>query len=145
MEKTTEAREDFQKAVALNPKFPIAAVQKCYADYKYAILTQNVDALMKAMEKFREMTEKFPSCVEVYALYAQVLTERQEYEQAEKLYTKAVEIEPQNATLQVHRGLLQLQWNANVDKAVELMKNAIKLDDKCEFAYETLGTIEVQR
>lgn len=145
MDKTEKARDDFEKAVQLNPEFPIAYVQKCYADYRYAMLTQNIDLLMANMEKFRKATEKFPNCLEVLILYAQVLTERQDYENADKLYQKATEIEPTNATLQVHKGLLQLQWKANIDKAVELMRNAIKLDEKCEFAYETLGTVEVQR
>lgn len=32
-----------------------------------------------------------------------------------------------------------------MDLATNLIQEAINLDDKCEFAYETLGTIEVQR
>lgn len=42
-------------------------------------------------------------------------------------------------------GLLQLQWTNNVDKALKLIEEAITIDGKCEFAFETLGTIEVQR
>lgn len=42
-------------------------------------------------------------------------------------------------------GLLQLQWEGDVILATKLIEEAIKLDPKCEFAYETLGTIEVQR
>ena len=30
-------------------------------------------------------------------------------------------------------------------QAVELITRALEIDEKCEFAYETLGTIEVQR
>ena len=33
----------------------------------------------------------------------------------------------------------------DISKAVELITKALELDEKCEFAYETLGTIEVQR
>lgn len=145
LDKIDEARKDFEKAVSLNPEFPIAVVQKCYADYRYALMTQNVDLLMKNMEDFRQATEKFPSCSETYVLFAQVLTERQEFEKAESYYLKASEIEPNSATVFVHRGLLLLQWKGDVDKAVELMKTAIRIDEKCEFAYETLGTVEVQR
>lgn len=145
MDRTEQARDDFGKAVELNPEFPIAYVQKCYADYRYAMLKQNIDLLMKNMEEFRNATKKFPNCLEVYILYAQVLTERQEYEKADKLYEKANEVDAKNASLQVHRGLLELQWKADIEKSVELMRNAIKLDEKCEFAYETLGTVEVQR
>ena len=30
-------------------------------------------------------------------------------------------------------------------EAVELITRALEIDEKCEFVYETLGTIEVQR
>ena len=41
--------------------------------------------------------------------------------------------------------LLRLQWKQDIDEAVRLITKAMQIDDKCEFAYETLGTIEVQR
>merc|ERR1711879_438184 len=53
--------------------------------------------------------------------------------------------DPGNANLLVHRGLVALQAKGDVSLAVELITQAIRLDEKCEFAYETLGTIEVQR
>lgn len=145
MDKTEEARKDFNKAVELNPDFAIAVVQKCYADYRYALMTQNVDMLMKNMEDFRKATEKFPSCSEAFILFAQVLTERQQFDKAEELYKKATDLDSNNASVYVHRGLLLLQWKGDIEKAVDLMRTAIKIDDKCEFAYETLGTVEVQR
>jgi len=45
----------------------------------------------------------------------------------------------------VPSGLLQLQWTGDVPKAIDLINQALKMDDRCEFGYETLGTIEVQR
>merc|ERR1712233_203633 len=45
----------------------------------------------------------------------------------------------------VHRGLVALQSKGDISKAVELLTKALEVDEKCEFAYETLGTIEVQR
>lgn len=41
--------------------------------------------------------------------------------------------------------LLQLQWKQDLDKGLELISKAIEIDNKCDFAYETMGTIEVQR
>lgn len=32
-----------------------------------------------------------------------------------------------------------------IDAALEYFEKAISIDDRCEFAYETLGTVEVQR
>lgn len=145
LEETEQAREDFQKAVSLNSDFPIAIVQKCYADYRYALMTQQEELLRSTLDQFRKCIDKFPTCSEAFVLYAQVLTERQDFEKADELYEKALEIEPSNATILVHRGLLLLQWKVSINNAVELMKSAIKTDEKCEFAYETLGTVEVQR
>jgi len=41
--------------------------------------------------------------------------------------------------------LLRLQWKQDIDEAARLITIAMQVDDKCEFAYETLGTIEIQR
>jgi len=41
--------------------------------------------------------------------------------------------------------LLRLQWKQDIDEAARLIRKAMQVDDKCEFAYETLGTIEIQR
>lgn len=72
LERYEDARNDFNKAVALNPGFAIAVVQKCYADYRYALMTQNVALMMENMKSFREATERFPSCSEAFVLYGQV-------------------------------------------------------------------------
>lgn len=73
------------------------------------------------------------------------MSDQQNFERADKLYQDAQNVDPTNANLLVHRGLIQLQWRGDVDKAVELIRKGLVVDDKCEFAYETLGTIEVQR
>ena len=41
--------------------------------------------------------------------------------------------------------MLELKWHNEVEKAVEYFEQAIKADDKCEYAYETLASLEVQR
>ena len=41
--------------------------------------------------------------------------------------------------------LLMLQWKQDVDEANKLIRKAIEIDDKCDFAYETLATLEVQK
>lgn len=75
----------------------------------------------------------------------QMLVDTQDFTKADAYFIKAAKRDPKNATILVYRGLLQLQWQNDIDKAVEYIRKAIELDDKCEFAYETLGTIEVQR
>ena len=55
-----------------------------------------------------------------------------------------MKVDPQNANLLVHRGLVALQAKGDISKAVELITRGLDIDEKCEFAYETLGTIEVR-
>ncbi|OAD61432.1 Mitochondrial import receptor subunit TOM70 [Eufriesea mexicana] len=145
MEKIHEAREDFKKATELNPNFGLVYVQKCYTDYRYGMVERSTEIIEKAMKDFEVAFEKFPDCPECYTMYAQTLMELQEYQKADAYFAKAIEKDPNNATVYVHRGLLHLQWNANINKAVEYINTALKIDDKCEYGYETLGTIEAQR
>ncbi|XP_034826765.1 mitochondrial import receptor subunit TOM70 [Maniola hyperantus] len=145
LERMDEATAEFAKAVELNPDFSIAYIQKCYADYRHAQLHKNVGALTQVRADFERALERFPRCAEVYILYAQVLSDQQEWGRAEALFESALAVDPNNATLYVHKGLVQLQKSTDFDKAVKLINKAIEIDDKCDFAYETLGTIEVQR
>ncbi|XP_023950868.1 mitochondrial import receptor subunit TOM70 [Bicyclus anynana] len=145
LERMDEATAEFAKAVELNPDFSIAYIQKCYADYRHAQLHKNIGALTQVRADFERALERFPRCAEVYILYAQVLSDQQEWGRAEALFESALAVDPNNATLYVHKGLVQLQKSTDFDKAVKLINKAIEIDDKCDFAYETLGTIEVQR
>ncbi|KPJ20195.1 Mitochondrial import receptor subunit TOM70 [Papilio machaon] len=145
LERMDEATAEFAKAVELNPNFSIAYIQKCYADYRLAQLHKNVGALNQVRSEFERALEKFPRCAEAYILYAQVLSDQQEWGRAESLFDSALSVDPDNAALYVHKGLVQLQKNTDFDKAVKLINKAIEMDEKCDFAYETLGTIEVQR
>ena len=96
-------------------------------------------------EDFKASTNKFPDCVEAYALYAKVLQETGDLEAADALYKKGVELNPANANLLVHRALLALQKTKDVNAAQEATEAALKVDEKCEFAWETLGQIQIQK
>lgn len=72
LNRTEKARQDFQKAVELNPKFLIAVIQKYYTDYKYALEMKDIDLLMKVLQQFRESFVKFPNHAEPYTLFAAV-------------------------------------------------------------------------
>lgn len=145
MDQLDSALKDFRRAVELNPDHGITFIHKCYAEYRMAVMEQNQFKLNSVMEEFSAAIDRFPECVECYSIMAQILSDQGRYGPADEFFAKACKIDPQNATIYVHRGLLQLQWNANMDEALKLINQAIKVDDKCEFAYETLGTIEVQR
>lgn len=145
LEQLEDAAKEFGMAVKLAPEQGMTYIQKCYAEYRLAYVTQNQIALFTVMNDFNNAITKFPDCVESYSVMAQVLTEQQQFDQADSFFDKAIKIAPAMASLYVHRGIMQLQWNGDVHKAVDYMHTAIKVDEKCELAYETLGTIEVQR
>jgi len=145
IDELNKAIVDFNKAVALQPNFPVAYVQKLYTDYRAASTIGDHSKVNEVLGQFKEATEKFPKCVETYALFAQVMNDQQEFDKADELYKQGIIVDPTNANLLVHRGLGALQSKGDVTAAVNLIQSALELDEKCEFAYETLGTIEVQR
>ncbi|KAK3769093.1 hypothetical protein RRG08_017067, partial [Elysia crispata] len=73
------------------------------------------------------------------------LSDQGKFEEAETYFKKANEVQPQNANNIVHRGLMLLQWQGNVEGTMNLLSQALKVDPTCQYAYEIKGTIEVQR
>jgi len=74
-----------------------------------------------------------------------MMSKTQQYQKADTYFAKAIEVDPEHAVVYVHRGLLQLRWNGDVDKTIEYINKALELDEKCVLAYESLGNIELQR
>lgn len=145
LEKLDEALADFNTAVELAPHMCSALVQKCYAEYRHACLIQNQVSIYNAIQATHRASDKFPNNIECYNILAQILSEQQQFDKADELFEKAIKIQPTQASLHVHRGLLHLQWNGDIQKALDFLNKAIEVDEKCELAYETLGTIQVQR
>ncbi|XP_014681360.1 PREDICTED: mitochondrial import receptor subunit TOM70-like [Priapulus caudatus] len=145
MDKCKEALSDFNMCVELKGDFPVAHVQMCYTKYRYALMTKTPHKVEEAMKDFNEVLVRFPTCAEGFALYGQALYDQNDFGKADDYFKKALDIEPENANVYVHRGLLMLQWKQDIEAAAKLINKALEIDDRCEFAYETLGTIEVQR
>ncbi|KAG9348919.1 hypothetical protein JZ751_029236 [Albula glossodonta] len=145
LDQVEEAVADFDECILLRPDSALAQAQKCFALYRQAYTGSNPSQVQTAMDGFEDVIRRFPKCAECYALYAQALTDQQQFGKADEMYDKCIELEPDNATTYVHKGLLQLQWKQDLDMGLELISKAIEIDNKCDFAYETMGTIEVQR
>ncbi|ELT97004.1 hypothetical protein CAPTEDRAFT_174469 [Capitella teleta] len=145
IDKVEAAVSDFEHSVSLRPEFAIAYVQKCYTEYRLAFTNRSPLQMQNALKSFEETIAKFPDCSEGYALYGQALNDQQMYEKANETFQKAISLEPDNGNIYVHKGLLQLQWKQDIEEAARLMNKALEVDRGCEFAYETLGTIEIQR
>ena len=56
-----------------------------------------------------------------YFQFIQVLSDQNNFDRADELYEEAIKIDPLNANLFVHRGLITLQWKGDIVKAVELI------------------------
>ena len=76
--------------------------------------------------------------------------ERGDATNASEMFNKAVTLQPTNANLYVHMALLQFATDAEptpaaVDAAMKLLTKATEIDPHCALAWETMGTIQVQR
>lgn len=140
-----DAITDFNKTIQLRPDFSLAVIQKLYVEYRDAVAQQDQMRLITLMEGFKGAIERYSDCVECYSILAQILCEQGQFAEADTFFEKALELDKGNATLHVHRALLLLQWKGDIDKGMELLYAAIKVDDRCGFAYETLASVEVQR
>ena len=98
-EQISKAISDFEKALEINPNFPIAYVQKLYTDYRAALEKSDQEKIKNVINLFEQAVEKFPDCVETYALFAQVLCDQQNFEKADSYYERAVKVDPENANL----------------------------------------------
>lgn len=116
LDQVEEAVADFDECIRLRPESALAQAQKCFALYRQAYTGNNSSQIQAAMKGFEEVIKKFPRCAEGYALYAQALTDQQQFGKADEMYDKCIDLEPDNATTYVHKGLLQLQWKQDLDR-----------------------------
>ena len=98
-EQIDKAISDFDRALEINPGFPIAYVQKLYTDYRAALEKNNQEKIQNVINSFEQAVDKFPDCVETYALFAQVLCDQQKFEKADSYYERAIKVDPSNANL----------------------------------------------
>ena len=111
----------------------------------YTSLLHNSKELKEETIKLEKLLELYSDIPEAYNLYAQILSEQENFEKAEKYYKLALDKDPLNAALLVQRALNVMTWKNEFDEPIKMLNEAIKIDDTCEFAYETLATIEIQR
>merc|ERR1719234_463611 len=153
-----EAKEDTEKKIIVNAlvKRGSLYIQQCqdpqndaklsFADFNRAadLDPSNADVFFNRGQ-INLLMDKYPDCIESYALLAKVYQESGKLQEADELYKKGHEKNPENANLIVYRALLYLQQTGDVSKALEDMNKAVVMDDKCEFAYETIGQIGIQK
>jgi len=55
-----------------------------------------------------------------------------------------LELDPTNATVYVHKAMAVYQKTNDQDRCLKMLRDALKIDDRNEFIYETIGTLELQ-
>ncbi|XP_061165512.1 mitochondrial import receptor subunit TOM70-like [Saccostrea echinata] len=148
LDRMEDAIRDLENAISKSTTFAPSHVQKSFAEHKKAtsqMAGMNLPLPQAVLQSYKQCVDMFPDYGEARALYAQALADAGKFEEADREFAKSLELEPDNATAVVHRGLLQLQWKQNIQEATTIINKAIELDPKCEYAYEVLGTLEVQK
>ena len=157
--------KDFDKSIELNPNHKIACLQKAFFQFRKfnsELLSSEYFAsggynpeqplsplklakLQEETRKLEPLLEKYNDVPEAYSLFAQILSEQKSFDNAEKYYKIALDKDPFNAALIVQRALNCMQRTNEFETAISMLNEAIKIDETCEFAYETLASIEIQR
>lgn len=145
LDKIDEAISEIDRVLSIKPDLVTAKVQKEYFQYRLAISTENAVKIYSSLQALQKLNENHPDDVECSNLLAQILTEQQQFDKALPILQNMIKGDKKNGASFVHLGLLYLQWNGDMDRCTELIKTAIEFDSKCGLAYETLGTIQVQR
>lgn len=143
-DETEKSKEDLEKCISLAPTFESAIAQRLYVEFRLAMKYGEGEKLRQILREFEETAELFSSSSEILSLFAQSQMEIESYELADKYFLKAIQADPYDANLYVHRAILLLRQNSDAEEAVKLIKKAVRVDPKCQFAHEMLGTILVQ-
>ncbi|UYV71541.1 TOMM70A [Cordylochernes scorpioides] len=151
MDKINETLADMEKSAALNPDSPSALAQQYYVQFRCGLHYNDVSRQEQAMQGFEKLHKRFPNSPEPFFLYGQVSAllvtgkEKKDFEKSQEFYRQAMRNDPEDANIIIHYGLLFIHWKQDIEQALQHLNVAIRVDPKCQFAYETLGTIEVQR
>ncbi|KYN39743.1 Mitochondrial import receptor subunit TOM70, partial [Trachymyrmex septentrionalis] len=151
MGKLNKAKHDFEKALEYNPNFSMACIQKCYTDYRIAMLNKDVrlvEAAVRAFEKVFEKYTNLPEYAFCYQYYCKMMSETRQYQKAHIYFTKIIKKYPKDTSMSsvyLQRACLQFDWSSNSESKAEYLKKAIELDEKCSFAYKLLGIVEMKK
>ena len=111
--------KDFDKCIELNNGHKIAKLQKAFFEFRqfYGQLSMVISGPIQESKELKEETTKLENLLdeysnvpEAYNLYAQILSEQENYEKAERFYKIAMENDPKNAALLVQRALNIMTW-----------------------------------
>ncbi|KAJ2449663.1 TOM (translocase of outer membrane) complex component [Coemansia sp. RSA 2336] len=133
----SEAAKEYERAAELDPNFVYPRIQLGVVQFK-------LGKIEDAMATFDEAMKKFPTRSDLYNYYGEVLAEQGGYDSAISAFEKAIELDKNNPLPYVNQAISLFQTNGNADKALTLIREALKVDPECELAVAALSQIYLQ-
>jgi len=139
------ALELMTKASEMESGWAIAVATKWYVQYRILGSTGDNSGADACVKEFSKLIKKFPTSPDVFSLYGQILMENGLFSEADTHFERVLELDKTNASVIVHRAMSKFQNGGNnAEVAIDMLKEAIKIDERNEFVYETLGTLHLQ-
>ena len=114
-----------------------------YSAFASLLILRNQSS--QALEQYRKVIEKKPSA-SVYTLVGMVEDGRGKYDEAEKNYRKALELNPETAIAGNNLAWLIADTGiGNLDEAMRLARDVVKLNPKVSGYYDTLGWVYLKK
>ncbi|KAJ1667935.1 TOM (translocase of outer membrane) complex component [Coemansia sp. RSA 1813] len=132
-----EAADDYERASKLDPEFVYPRIQLGVVQFK-------IGKLKEAMATFDEAMKKFPTRSDLYNYYGEVLAEKGGTDGAITAFEKSMELDKTNPLPYVNQAIAVFQANSDADKAMTLIRDALKVDSECELAVAALSQIYLQ-
>ncbi|KAJ2119524.1 TOM (translocase of outer membrane) complex component [Coemansia sp. RSA 720] len=131
------ASNDYKRAAELDPDFVYPRIQLGVVQFK-------VGKIEEAMATFDEAMKKFPTRSDLYNYYGEVLAEQGGYDSAIGAFEKAIELDSTNPLPYVNQAISLFQTSGQPDRALTLIREALKVDPECELAVAALSQIYLQ-
>ncbi|KAJ2687136.1 TOM (translocase of outer membrane) complex component, partial [Coemansia spiralis] len=132
-----DAAADYQRAAELDPDFVYPRIQLGVVQFK-------IGRLPDAMATFDDAMKRFPERSDLYNYYGEVLAEQGGSDSAISAFEKAAELDATNPLPYVNQAIALFQTGSDVERALELIQNAFKVDAECELAVAALSQIYLQ-
>jgi Flp pilus assembly protein TadD len=133
--KFDQAKEHYQKALKINPKFPPAANNLAYL---YAEKGENLD---EALTLAQTAKEQVPDNANISDTLGWVYYKKGIYSRAVTYLQEATEKSPRNAALHYHLGMAYFK-NGEIENGRKELKRALELDPKFNGADEAKATLQ---
>ncbi|ORY47609.1 TPR-like protein [Rhizoclosmatium globosum] len=129
---------DYKRSLELDNDFVYAHIQLAVAQYKNQDQGQAEKTFLKALKKFADIPE-------VFNYYGEVLLDMGRFEEAEKNFDKAIEMDGTSPLPYINKSILYLQAKQDPESAEKFCKQAAQVDPTCDIAYIQLAQLLIHQ